>query len=147
MLIIKQPKTKEEFKNYYALRYRVLRESLGQPKGTEKDDYEPISIHFMAVDKDSGEIVGVVKLFEKEPGVGQFSHMAVAENRQHQGIGKMLINAVEVKAKELGYKTLGTTIRINSTNFYEKCGYKMKGLAYVLFGRVQLLWMEKELND
>ncbi len=56
--------TREDFKAYYALRYRVLREPWGYPKGTEKDDYEPISEHFMAVNE-KGEVAGVVKLYEK----------------------------------------------------------------------------------
>ena len=73
MTTIKTPHTKQEFKEYYALRYHVLREPLGLPKGTEKDDYEVISEHFMAVDDSTGEIVGVVKLYEDEPGLARFS--------------------------------------------------------------------------
>ena len=63
MIVIKSPHTREEFKAYYAMRYRVLREPLGLPKGTEKDDYEPLSEHFMAVDDENGEILGVVKMY------------------------------------------------------------------------------------
>ncbi len=61
MIEIRSPHTREDFKAYYDLRYRVLREPWGLPRGTEKDDYEPISQHFMAVDTETGEILGVVK--------------------------------------------------------------------------------------
>lgn len=58
MIIIRSPQTRDEFKTYYAARYRVLREPWGQPKGTEKDDYEPISRHLMALDDQNGEVLG-----------------------------------------------------------------------------------------
>ncbi len=145
MIIIQTPTTREEFKKYYALRYKVLRAPLGQPRGTEKDDYEPISHHFMAVDEQTHEVVGVVKLHEKEPGVGQFSFMAVDDHYQKRGIGHMLIEAVEARARSLGFKKLGTMTRLNATSFYEKFGYKITGVAYVIFGMTQLSWMEKDL--
>lgn len=145
MIIIKQPQTKEDFKVYYALRYHVLRESLGLAKGTEKDDYEPISIHYMAVDDKTHEVLGVVKLFEKSAGIGQFSHLAVLEEHRSKGTGHLLIQTVEDKSRELGYHALGTLTRLTATEFYEKCGYICKGLATVLFGRIQMMWMEKEL--
>ena len=147
MIAVVSPKTNEELEAYYDLRYRVLRQPLGQPKGTEKDDYEPISYHFMAVDDETGEVVGVVKLYEKSPGEGQLSHMAVAENRQGQGIGRIMVEAVEAKAREIGLKTVGMTARENVVGFYEKCGYRIMELSYVLHGRVQLWWMEKDVQS
>lgn len=146
MIVVRTPKTKEDFKAYYALRYHVLREPFNQQRGTEKDDFEPISQHFMAVDDETGEIVGVVKLFEKEPGVGQFSHMAVAPSRQRQGIGHILVGAVEAAAFEKGYDVLGLMSRLTSTKFFEKFGYRVVGLPSHYFGTVQLVWMEKNLN-
>jgi N-acetylglutamate synthase-like GNAT family acetyltransferase len=146
MIIIKKPVSREDFKAYYAVRFRVLREPFGQAKGTEKDDFEPISQHFMAIDDQTGEIVGCVKLFEKESGVGQFSHMAVLESRQHQGVGHVLIDAVEKVAGEKGYKTLGAMSRLTSTKFFEKFGYRVKGLPAHYFGTTQVVWMEKSLG-
>ncbi|MBE3118691.1 MAG: GNAT family N-acetyltransferase [Candidatus Atribacteria bacterium] len=145
MIVIKSPKTLKDFTAYYDLRYRILRQPLDQPKGTEKDDYEPISYHIMAVDEETGEVVGVVKLFEKALGVGQLSHMAVAENRQGQGIGRLLVDAVDSKARELGFKKYGMTARENVIDFYKKCGHHVVKISYVLHDQVQLLWMEKDL--
>jgi N-acetylglutamate synthase-like GNAT family acetyltransferase len=145
MIVIKSPQTKEEFKTYYSLRYRVLREPLGQPRGTEKDDYEPISTHYMAVDDETNEILGVVKLFEKSPGVAQFSHIAVADSTQKKGVGRMMVDFVEQKARQQGYKKMGTLTRLTATGFYERCGYKPMGITGVLFGKLQMMWMEKDL--
>ncbi len=147
MIIITTPKSKEEFKAYYALRYRVLREPFGLPKGTEKDDYEPISLHFIAVDdRKPEEIIGAVKMFEKAPGIAQFSHLAVNENHQGQGIGRLLVDTVEEHARQMGYKIIGTSTRLTATGFYEKLGYRVIGVDYLMIGRMQTVWMEKELE-
>ncbi len=146
MIEIRTPKTRDEFKAYYDVRYRVLREPWGQPRGTEKDDYEPISQHFMAVDTGSGEIIGVVKLFEKEPGVGWFSHLAVIGKRQRQGVGRQLLQAVEQAARERGFKVLGCQSRLNTTAYFENAGYHIAGLPTQYFGTTQVVWMEKNLG-
>ncbi len=146
MISIKSPKTREEFKAYYELRYRVLRAPWGQPKDTEKDDYEPISQHFMAVDEETGKIVGVVKVLEKSSGTGWFSHLAVDPAFQRRGIGLKLIQAVETAAKENGFKVLGCMSRLNTTAYFEKRGFTIAGFPSHYFGTTQVVWMEKELK-
>ena len=145
MSVIKIPKSRDDFKAYYALRYKVLREPWGHPKGTEKDDFEAISEHFMAVAEKTGEILGVIKLFEKEAGVGQVSHLAVATEHQHKGVGKFLVEAVEARAREHGFKTLGAMVRVTATVFFEKHGYHIAGLPVPHLGTTHLVWMEKPL--
>jgi N-acetylglutamate synthase-like GNAT family acetyltransferase len=145
MIQIKSPVTRDDFKQYYELRYKVLREPWGQPRGTEKDDYEPISQHFMAVDDANGEILGVVKMFEKEPGVAWVSHLAVASRHQNKGIGRLLMDHVERLAREQGYKSIGCMSRLNTTKYFEKMGYKVAGMPSHYFGTTQVIWMEKPL--
>jgi len=139
------PTTKDEFKAYYALRYHVEREPGGHPKGTEKDDFEPISVHFMAVDQGSGDVVGVARLLEKDPGEGQLSHLAVHEDRERQGIGSLLVAAVETEARRLGYQRLGCMAHQSTIEFLEKLNFQVKGTHTNPFGNVQLIWMEKNL--
>ena len=146
MPIIKTPTTREDFKAYYALRYKVLREPWGHPKGTEKDDYEPISEHFMAVDEKTGEVLGVVKLYEKAPGVGNISHLAVAPAYQHKGIGKLLVETVENRSRERGFETLGAMSRVTATAYFEKHGFHIAGIPAHHLGTTHLVWVEKELK-
>lgn len=145
MIQIKSPLTREDFKNYYDLRYKILRQPWGQPRGTEKDDYEPISQHFMAIDDASGELLGVVKLFEKEPGVAWFSHLAVASSHQKKGIGKLLLAHVEDLARGQGYQIIGCMSRLNTTEYFSRAGYRIAGLPANYFGTTQVVWMEKTL--
>lgn len=145
MIEIRVPKTRDDFRLYYELRYRVLRQPWAQDRGTEKDDFEPISCHYMAWDTDADIPVGVIKLYEKEDGVGCFSHLAVDSKYQHTGIGKLLVNTVEDKARELGYTRIGCFSRLNSTDYFERKGYKVAGLPSRYFLTTQVVWMEKSL--
>ena len=145
MITITTPTTKEHFKAYYALRYRVLSEPAGHPKGTEKDDYEPISEHFMAVNE-HGLLVGAAKLFEKSAEVGYISHLVVAPEYQHKGIGRRLLEHVEQRAREKGYKSIGTMPRVTATAYFEKFGFHITELPTLHLGMVHVVWMEKRLD-
>jgi N-acetylglutamate synthase-like GNAT family acetyltransferase len=145
MYTIKTPVTRDDFKAYYSLRYKVLREPWGHPKGTEKDDYEPISEHFMAIDE-QGEVVGVVKLYEKAEGVGYVSHLAVAVKHQHRGIGHLLLETVEKRARERGFRLLGTMARTTATVYFERFGFSVAGIPTPHLGTTNLIWMEKALS-
>jgi N-acetylglutamate synthase-like GNAT family acetyltransferase len=145
MYTIKTPKSRDDFKAYYALRYRVLREPFGYPKGTEKDDYEPISEHFMAI-SENGEVVGVAKLYEKAEGVGHVSHLAVAPDYQHKGIGHLLLQTMEQRAREKGFKIIGTTARTTASAYFERFGFRIMGIPTPHLGTTHLVWMEKSLS-
>jgi N-acetylglutamate synthase-like GNAT family acetyltransferase len=144
MFTIKTPTTHDDFKSYYALRYKVLREPWGHPKGTEKDDYEPISEHFMAVNEKS-EVVGVVKLYEKNEKVGHISHLAVVQEHQHKGIGRLLLETVEQRACARGFHTIGTMARVTATLYFQKYGFRIVGIPTPHLGTIHLVWMEKTL--
>ncbi len=144
MFTIKTPTTPEDFKAYYALRYKVLREPWGHPKGTEKDDYEPISEHFMAINE-KGEVVGVAKLYEKSECVGHISHLAVAPEYQHRGIGHLLLQTVEQRARARGFHTIGTMARVTATVYFEKYGFRIAGIPTPHLEITHLVWMEKPL--
>ncbi len=144
MFTIKTPTTHDDFKAYYALRYKVLREPWGHPKGTEKDDYEPISEHFMAVNE-KDEVVGVAKLYEKAEGVGHISHLAVAPEYQHKGVGHLLLETVEQRARARGFHTIGTMARVTATVYFEKYGFRVVGIPTPHLATTHLVWMEKAL--
>lgn len=144
MIEIRSPKTKEEWDKYYQLRWEVLRKPWNQPIGSEKDSSEDTSIHFMAIDDDN-EILGVCRLQKNSETEGQIRFMAVAEKAQGKGIGKLLINAVENKSKELGIKTIVLQARENAVPFYKSCHYTVVEKTFLLFNSIQHYLMTKKL--
>jgi GNAT superfamily N-acetyltransferase len=145
MIIIRAPQTKEDFKEYFHLRFVVLHEPWGQHKGSEKDDYEPLARHYMAVDDVNAELVGVVRWLEKDPGEAWLAHLAVRSDRQRQGIGRMLLDAVEKDARAAGYTKMVANTRLTATDYFEKLGYRITGIPSHFFATLQSVWMEKDL--
>ncbi len=99
----------------------------------------------MAVDE-KGQVVGVAKLYEKSDGVGYFSHLAVAPDHRHQGIGQLLLKTMEMRARARGFHALGTMERVTDTAYLEKCGFRIAGVPSPHLGTTHLVWLEKALT-
>lgn len=57
----------------------------------------------------------------------ELKRMRVVQEFQHQGIGQQVLNYLEIKAKDLGYKTIQLDTlekQSKARKFYEKNGYK-----------------------
>ena len=141
---IRTPTTKEEWKKYYDLRYRLLRKPWGKPVGSEKDKMEKDSIH-AAYFKDD-QILGVCRLQKNNEQTGQVRYMAVEERTQGMGIGKKIMSYIEDKAREEGLSEIVLHARENARRFYESAGYGFVAKSYVLYGVIHHYKMLKKLN-
>jgi ribosomal protein S18 acetylase RimI-like enzyme len=142
-IIIKQPKTDKEFKDYYDLRWRILRQAHGQPRGSEKDDLEELSIHLMVYYE--GKIpaaVGRVHLNSKNE--AQIRFMAVEPRYQNSGIGSSLLADLEKRVRTRGASHIVLNSRESAVGFYLKNGYVQTGEAGILFGTVRHMRMRKD---
>ena len=140
-MIIKSPKTKEEFFKYYDLRWRILRAPWNQPKGSEQDELEGQSIHIMVVEND--EVIGIGRAHFNSDEVAQLRYMAVNEDWQGKGVGKLILDELEKRVVEKGAKKIILHARDNAVKFYEKHGYKVVKLSHTLFGVIPHFLMEK----
>ncbi len=141
-----EPKSEAEFEKYYNLRYEILRKPWNQPVKSTKDEWEDKSIHVLMLDENKEAMAcGRLQLNSKEE--GQIRSMAVRDGMQGKGFGKKIIHFIEDKATQLQLKTISLDARINAVKFYERCGYKMVGESYLLFGVIQHYRMEKLLNE
>ena len=59
-ITIKSPETDDELRQYYSLRFRMLREPWGEPEGSEKDGMEDECFHVIAKQDDT--VIGVGRL-------------------------------------------------------------------------------------
>ena len=142
MLQIKQPKTEKEFEAYYDLRWRVLREPWKQPRASEKDELENASFHIMACNEDN-KIMGVGRLHFNNKSEAQIRYMAVDSEYLNRGVGKLIIKALEKKARQKQCKTILLEAREPALNFYEKQGYDVIKKSYLLFDGIQHYSMKK----
>jgi len=138
------PKTAADWKQYYALRYEVLREPWNQPHGSEVLADEESALHAMIVDDNS--VLAVARLHEAEKGVGQVRCVAVSANQQGKGLGKLLMQFLEQEAEKKGMREIILEARENAVPFYEKIGYRIINKSYLLFGEIQHYTMKKVMN-
>ena len=73
------------------------------------------------------EILGTVALMMHSEEVIELTKMGVYESERNNGIGKLLLNAAQVKAKTMGFKTLilySNRKLKNALHLYKKYGFK-----------------------
>ncbi len=144
-MYICEPKTREDFRRYYYLRWKILRKPWNQPKGSEIDDnLEDKSIHLM-ICVENGRPIGVARLHFNNCEEAQIRYMAVDHDFQRKGVGTMLLKELERRAKNRGSRYIILNARENAVGFYKKNGYTIIGESYILFDTIHHFKMKKNL--
>ncbi|MBI3190516.1 GNAT family N-acetyltransferase [archaeon] len=139
---IRSPKTKEEWKKYYDIRYRILRKPYGAPKGEEKKPEDAIADHraiFLG-----GNMIGIGMIYD-DKGNARIRFIAIDEKYQKRGFGKIMMEELEKSAKEKGYRKIVLWGDEPAVKFYEKLGYKNTGKGPMIFGKIQQYNMGKKI--
>jgi N-acetylglutamate synthase-like GNAT family acetyltransferase len=141
---IRSPKTAEEWNDYFALRYKILRQPWGQPEGSEKDGDEDRATHFMAI-TGTGRAVGCGRLQEQDDHTARVRYVAIDDSMQGKGVGKQLMIAIEEAARKMNKKRVFLLARENALPFYLSIGYRVIEETDPLFGVIPHYAMEKEV--
>lgn len=86
---------------------------------------------YMAVQDE--EVLGVYVLLPTRPDTAELVNVAVAEEHQGKGIGKMLVQQAIETARQTGYTTieLGTgNSSVGQLALYQKCGFRIVGVDF-----------------
>lgn len=142
-VVIKQPQSPDEFKQYYQLRWRILRAPWGEPEGGEVDEIEEQCFHIMAMDNEKA--VGVGRLQFNSAVEAQIRYMAVEKTYEGNGIGRMIVDALELEAINKNVCTIMLDAREPAIGFYQKLGYNVEKKSYVLFDEIQHFRMTKQI--
>ncbi len=142
--IIKCPDSEILWKQYYQLRYDILRKPWQQGDGSEKDPTDETSTHAAAINNNDTVAVGRLHLVDSE--TAQVRYMAVSDNYQGKGMGGKVLQYLELEGKKLGAKKIILQARENAVNFYLAKGYTITGDGILLFGVIPHKWMEKNLE-
>jgi ribosomal protein S18 acetylase RimI-like enzyme len=140
---VKAPKTCEEYKRYYLLRWRILRKPWRQPLGSERDGFDGEAIHAIACE--GGKIIGVGRGHFKKPETAQIRYMAVDEKHRGLGVGSAVLKYLEEEIKKQNGKTIELNARDTAVGFYLKNGYQKAGKAPTLFNTINQTKMRKKI--
>jgi GNAT superfamily N-acetyltransferase len=142
-IAIRTPQTEEEWEAYYDLRYRILREPLDQPRGSERNEGDATGEHFALYD--NSVLKAIARLDHSGEQIAQVRFVAVERHEQGRGYGRLIMEATELKAKERGDTKMILHARDYAVDFYLRLGYTLIEPSHKLFGVLQHYLMEKEL--
>jgi GNAT superfamily N-acetyltransferase len=114
-----------EYRQMVKLRDDILRKPLGLGFTQQELEQEKDNILIGAFEDE--DMLGCCMLVEVDPETVRLRQMAVLNDLQGKGIGRVLMSFAENLARDRGYKTLEMNARKNVVGFYEKMGYKIAG--------------------
>jgi len=140
---ISAPDNRNEFEAYFHLRWQLLREPWGQPRGSEQDEYDKTAYHLLA--RDQQQVVGVGRLHRVDPKTVQIRYMAVHEAFQRQGIGRRILEALEHRARDMDCQSIILDAREQAVGFYLNQAYEIAGEGHTLYGEIRHQKMCKQI--
>ncbi len=141
-MIVRPPKTSEEFQRYRDLRWRILRAPYNQPKITEQDDVGTKDYPIMVCEVD-GIPIGVGRAHFISEDEAQIRSISVEEEWSGKGIGSIVLKELEKIVTAKGAKRIIIHARSSAVEFYKKNGYQVVEQSYTLFDEIEHLLMEK----
>ncbi|HVZ42007.1 MAG TPA: GNAT family N-acetyltransferase [Candidatus Kapabacteria bacterium] len=115
----------QEYRETVALRDSVLRRPLGLHFTPEQLAAETGDIHLACYDGNA--LVACLILTPVDARTVKMRQVAVAQERQAQGVGRALVERSEHVARERGFAEVVLNARLNVVPFYERLGYECVG--------------------
>ena len=140
-----EPSSHDEFERYYHLRWKILRAPWNQPPGSERDAQDEGSTHVMAVNA-ARELLGIGRLHFNSISEAQIRYMAVAVDWQRCGVGSLILDQLEQRARRLGAQQVVLDARETAIGFYRKRGYRATGPGHMLFNQIAHVHMCKQIR-
>lgn len=146
MYTVKESRSEKELQSILELRYTVLRQPWNQSAESATDELEHESINAYIADV-NGKVIACGRLQENKNKAGQIRFMAVDNNYQGKGLGKLIVEYLEKKAKEKQLELIELQARENAVKFYENSGYKIISESFLLWGIIQHYLMQKSIKN
>ena len=136
-VICKIAETEEEHQGHFAVRRAVFVEEQGLFAESDIDEYDRQAVPLIAVDRDTGAIVGAVRCYEAEVGVWYGGRLAVLKEARHNSdaIGPRLCKLAEKVVIERNCERFLAYIQLQNVRFFERLGWQQVGEPVIHFGQ------------
>ena len=119
----------KEYSEMVELRYQILRKPIGLDFSEEYLSKEKCD--YLCVCEEDAKTIGACILTPIDNRIIQLRQMAVADNYQGKGVGKMLIAFAEQTAADNGFNKITLHARKTAVPFYEKLDYSILGDEFI----------------
>lgn len=120
------PRSDEELREYFFLRWKYLRKPFNLPQGSERDAHDDGACH-VAAKGDDGQIIGGARLHLNDDNEMQVRYMAVADHCRRRGIAGAMLKHLENEARNAGHRAVTLNAREVAVPFYLSHGYDVTG--------------------
>ena len=144
ILIIRSPKTKEEYNLMSDLKWRVLREPWDQPRESGKFIDIKNGYQLIAIVED--EIIGTAHYKKINDTVAIVKDVVVKKKYRRRGVARNLMEALEITASKQGLNYLVLQAREGTITIFKKLGYDSVGEGPLLFGIMKQEKMTKKIR-
>jgi GNAT superfamily N-acetyltransferase len=120
---LRTPRNDAEWRAFHAIRRKVLFENRGKTEAYNEnhpDDSKPGNYPLVLVFGD--EVIGVLRL-DIAGSVAWLRRVAIRDDLQRAGHGRILLRLAEVFAAEHGCSEIQSNAAVEAVGFYERCGY------------------------
>lgn len=118
------------FAQCFQIRLEVFVREQNVPAEEERDDYDNVALHFLAIADDHA--LGTARVLMKEHGIAKIGRVAVLKTARGQGLGAALIAAVEEELPLAMRYALDA--QVHALIFYRRLGYAPMGPEFVEAG-------------
>lgn len=146
-IVSKIVETEEEREGHFVVRRAVFVEEQGLFQDTDIDEHDQQAIHLVAIDRDTGAVVGAVRCYETEPGLWYGGRLAVLKEYRYSvcAIGPRLCKLAEKLVIERGCRRFLAYIQIQNVRYFERLGWRIIGEPVEQYGVLHQL-MEASLS-
>lgn len=118
---VKSVATEDELNEAFGVREQVFVKEQGVPLENEMDEYDAHCEHILIYDGKTPVGAGRLRLVD---GMAKLERVCVLASHRKLGLGRLIVNALENKAKEKGLPQAKLHGQLYAEMFYEKLGYE-----------------------
>ncbi|MEW5956160.1 MAG: MSMEG_0567/Sll0786 family nitrogen starvation N-acetyltransferase [Chloroflexota bacterium] len=146
-IVSKIVETEAERRGHFAVRRTVFVDEQGLFQDSDIDEHDDHAIHLVAVDQDTGVVVGAVRCYETEAGLWYGGRLAVLEAYRYSvcAVGPRLCKLAEKVVIERGCRCFLAYIQLQNVRFFERLGWQKIGEPVEQYGLLHQL-MEASLS-
>lgn len=112
-----------ELDAYYRVRREIFAEEQALFRGTDRDPYDAHATPIVALSQIAGmsdDVVGVVRIYQTEPGVWYGGRLGVCERYRRRGaVGGALIHTAVSSAHAWGCRRFYATVQLQNVRYFE----------------------------
>jgi len=132
--IVKIAETEEELKQYFQIRHEVFVKGQKIFSKTDKDEYDKGALHIIAIERLTGDVVGVVRCYNKERNTWFGGRLGAAPGNRNGRVGHHLVRFAVSTAKAKGCEKFHAHVQLNNVKFFQRLDWKTIGDAFIYQG-------------